>query len=385
MRAAYEVAGVLERHWLQVEQHPKINAWQLRTLGAIMRCRTASLGGHKDVCTACGTVRVSYNSCRNRHCPKCQGKEREAWIRDREAELLPVPYFHVVFTLPDALNTLAMYQPQKVYAALFEAAWNTIKVFGHDPKHLGANTGMIAILHTWGQQLTLHPHLHCIIPGGGLTEDGKWKTARSKGPPEGRASKYVFPVKAMSKVFRAKYVAALKQTIPDLDKKLLDDLFKKKWIVYAKRAFGNASSVIEYLGRYTHKIAISNHRIKAIDENTVTFTYKDYRKGAAHQQQTLDAMEFIRRFSLHILPKGFVRIRHYGILSSTSKKVTRSAIKAQTAQSTTVKKEVRDIKTYDLKICPCCKTATMITIELLPKRGPPRVYFKCEKNKTRGA
>lgn len=372
MRAPYEVAGVLERHWLQVEQHPPFNSWQLRTLGAIMRCRTAALGGHKDVCTTCGTVRVSYNSCRNRHCPKCQGQEREAWIRHREAELLPVPYFHVVFTLPDALNTLAMHQPGVVYAALFAAAWETVKAFGHDPKHLGADTGMIAILHTWGQQMTLHPHLHCIIPGGGLTKDGKWKTAKTKG-------KYLFPVKAMSKVFRAKYVAALKQTIPHLDKKLVDDLFKKEWVVYAKRAFGNAHSVIEYLGRYTHKIAISNHRIKDIGENTVTFVYKDYRKAAAKGELTLDAMEFIRRFSLHILPKGFVRIRHYGILSSTSKKVTLPAIKAQTPQSTPAKSEVRELKPFDPKICPCCKTATMITIELLPKRGPPQIYLQLTK------
>lgn len=380
MRAAYEVAGVLERHWLQVEQHPKINAWQLRTLGAIMRCRTAALGGHKKVCTDCGTIRVSYNSCRNRHCPKCQGKQREKWIRNREAELLAVPYFHVVFTLPDTLNALAMHQPGCVYDALFEAAWETVKVFGNDPKFLGASTGMISILHTWGQQLTLHPHLHCIIPGGGLTKDGKWKTARSKGPPDGRASKYLFPVKAMSKVFRAKYVAALKQRIPDINKKLLNELFKKQWVVYAKRAFGNAHSVIEYLGRYTHKIAISNHRITDIGADTVTFTYKDYRKQAAKGEVTLDAMEFIRRFSLHILPKRFVRIRHYGILSSTRKKNTLPVIKAQTPQSTLAKGEVRELKTFDPKLCPCCKTATMITIELLPKRGPPRVYFNLRKN-----
>ncbi|MBK9732381.1 MAG: IS91 family transposase [Chitinophagaceae bacterium] len=374
MQAVYEVAGLLEKHWLQVEQHPQINSWQLRTLGAIMRCRTAALGGHKDVCTACGTVRVSYNSCRNRHCPKCQGKEREQWIRDRETELLAVPYFHVVFTLPDTLNKLAMHQSGKVYDALFDAAWDTVKVFGGDVKHLGADTGMISILHTWGQQLTLHPHLHCIIPGGGLTRAGKWKKAKSNG-------KYLFPAKAMSKVFRAKYVAALKQRIPDVDRKLLNELFKNRWVVYAKRAFGNGQSVVEYLGRYTHKIAISNHRITAIEEDTVRFTYKDYRKGASKQELTLHAMEFIRRFTLHILPKGFVRIRHYGILSSTRKKVALPVIKAQTSSITSVQSEVRELKTFDPKICPCCKTATMITIELLPKRGPPRVYLNIEKSK----
>ena len=226
MRPAYEVADVLNTHWLQTEQHPQINTWQLRILNAIKKCRTSELGGHIDACTKCGTKRISYNSCRNRHCPKCQGSKREAWILKREEELLPVPYFHVVFTLPAELNQLAMYQPRAVYDALFEAAWDTIKTFGYDPKHLGAQTGMIAVLHTWGQQLSLHPHLHCILPGGGLTKRKNktevrqvWKVARSKG-------KYLFPVKAMSKVFRAKYVSALKQKI-QLDKSLVDELFKK--------------------------------------------------------------------------------------------------------------------------------------------------------------
>ena len=166
MRAAYEVADVLRTHWTQVEHHPQINSWQLRTLSAVMRCRTADLGGHIDACTKCGAIRISYNSCRNRHCPKCQGNKREKWIQARESELLPVPYFHLVFTLPDLLNTLAMSNPKRVYDTLFETAWATIKTFGHDQKHLGAQTGMICILHTWGQTLTLHPHLHCIVPGG---------------------------------------------------------------------------------------------------------------------------------------------------------------------------------------------------------------------------
>ena len=302
MQPAYEVADVLNLHWLRVQQHPQINSWQLRTLNALKSCRTAALGGHMDACTNCGILRISYNSCRNRHCPKCQGKEREAWIQKREEELLPVPYFHVVFTLPDKLNTLAMNQPKRVYDALFEAAWDTINTFGKDKKHLGAQSGMISVLHTWGQQLSLHPHLHCIVPGGGLNQQGTWKTARSKG-------KYLFPVKAMSKVFRAKYIEALKKKGIVSDKNLVNDLFKQQWIVYAKRPFGSPHSVIEYLGRYTHKIAISNHRIKNISKNTVTFTYKDYRNGAKKNEITLDSMEFIRRFSMHILPKNFATLQ----------------------------------------------------------------------------
>jgi hypothetical protein len=387
MQPPFEVADVLNQHWQQVETHPHINAWQLRTLGALKRCRTAALGGHADACTSCGTVRISYNSCRNRHCPKCQGREREAWIQKREEDLSWIVspplsgevgrgpgLFHVVFTLPDTLNQLAMHQLRQVYDALFEAAWDTINSFGKDAKHLAAQTGMIAILHTWGQQLTLHPHLHCIIPGGGLTKQGKWKTARSKG-------KYLFPVKALSKVFRAKYVAALKQKITNLDKCLVDALFKKEWVVYAKRPFGNAQAVVEYLGRYTHKVAISNHRIKNIKDGKVTFTYKNYRNGSVKEELTLDAMEFIRRFTMHILPKGFVRIRHYGILSSTGKLTALPKIKAQTVQVLVIKQEPRVLNNYNPQICPCCKTATMITIEIFQKRGPPKIEVNWQTGK----
>ena len=347
--------------------HPNINSWQVRTLGAIMRCRTADMGGHIDACTNCGTVRISYNSCRNRHCPKCQGKERENWIQAREEELLPVPYFHVVFTLPDSLNQLAMHKPKEVYDSLFEASWNTIKTFGYDPKHLGAQTGMISILHTWGQQLMLHPHLHCIVPGGGITINDKWKYAKTKG-------KFLFPVKAMSIVFRAKYVQILKSKIPDLDKNLIDSLFKINWVVYAKRPFDNTHSVIEYLGRYTHKIAISNHRIKNVDECGVTFSYKDYRSEGTKKEMTLEAMEFIRRFTLHILPKGFTRIRHYGILSSTSKQNCKELVVQQIPMTKLNPKLIELPSVYNPLICPHCKTETMIQIEILPKRGPPTNY-----------
>jgi hypothetical protein len=360
----FELAGVLQKHWPQVLSHAGINSWQVRILGAIKRCRTAELGGHRDACSGCGVIRISYNSCRNRHCPKCQGNKREAWIAGREAELLPVPYFHVVFTLPDTLNQLALHQPKVVYDALFEAAWGTIHTFGNDPKNLGAATGMIAILHTWGQQLSLHPHLHCIVPGGGLTRQDHWKTAKSKG-------KYLFPVKAMSLVFRAKYVEAIKARMSYPDPQLITDLFKKKWVVFAKRPFGNPQSVIEYLGRYTHKIAISNHRIKDMNENSVTFSYKDYRKGAQKSLMTLDALEFIRRFSMHILPKGLVRIRHYGILSSTSKKETIPRIKDQLPEHSLSRAEYPRPEAYNPKICPHCGIETMVSLETLPKRGPP--------------
>lgn len=374
MQPKHEVADVLHAHWQRVELHPHINSYQLRILSALKRCRTAELGGHVDACSTCGHKHISYNSCRNRHCPKCQGRNREVWIQRREEDLSCITgaahsgLFHVVFTLPDTLNQLAMQQPKKVYDTLFEAAWATINAFGKDAKHLAAQTGMIAILHTWGQQLTLHPHLHCIVPGGGLNKQGNWKLARSKG-------KYLFPVKALSKVFRAKYVAALKQKIKPLDKYLVNELYKKEWVVYAKQPFGNARAVVEYLGRYTHKVAISNHRIKSIDNNTVTFTCKNYRNGSVKEELTLNAMEFIRRFSMHILPKRFVRIRHYGILSSTGKRTALPLIKSQTKLTVTVNHEPRVLNNYNTKMCPRCKTATMVTIEIIQKRGPPKNDF----------
>ena len=366
MRPTYEVADVLRAHWPQVPQMKGINAWQLRTLGAIMRCRTAELGGHKDACTACGNIQISYNSCRNRHCPKCQGQKREEWIAAREQELLPVPYFHVVFTLPSELNQLAMCQPKTVYDSLFAAAWSTLNTFGHDPKHLGAQTGMVSILHTWGQQLNLHPHLHCIVPGGGLSKAGYWKTARSKG-------KFLFPVKAMSKVFRARCLEQLRKRCRP-GQSLLNTLYKKNWVVYAKRPFAHPMAVVEYLGRYTHKVAISNHRILNITASTVEISYKDYRKGGKKLSATLGHGEFIRRFVMHILPRGYMRIRHYGILSSTAKITSLPLIREQLPENQANFKDPRQAKApVAAGVCPHCKTATMVTLEILPSRGPPKL------------
>lgn len=366
MSPLHEVADVLNVHWPQLQQSGEFNTWQLRTLDAIKRCRTASLGSHVDACTECGHLRISYNSCRNRHCPKCQGVQRERWIQAREQELLPIPYFHLVFTLPDTLNSLCLYRRRVIYNILFQTAWSVLNTFGHDRKWLGAQTGMIAILHTWGQTLSLHPHLHCIVPGGGLTSHGKWKMAKSKG-------KYLFSVKAMSKVFRGRFIALLKERLPtEMNPDLVNELYKKDWVVFAKRPFNGPESVIEYLGRYTHKIAISNHRIKNIENGKVTFSYKDYRQSAATKEMTLDALEFIRRFAMHILPKGFVRIRHYGILSSTAKARCRVLIKAQLPELPVVKSIKRNREIFNPLQCPCCKKNTMRTILRFNRRGPPK-------------
>src|SRR4051812_28298368 len=279
---------------------------QQKTLRAIAECRTAALGGHVDACSECGTIGISYNSCRNRHCPRCQGHKREEWIQKRQADLLPYTYYHPVFTLPHELNPLALHQPRLVYDALFAATWATLNQFGC---RQGLQLRIIAVLHTWGQNLCLHPHLHCIVSGGGIDDKGKWKQQPG-------SHKFLFPVKALSKVFRAKYVQQLRQK-GIADKALIESLFTKQWVVYAKRPFGGPQQVIEYLGRYTHKVAISNHRITDVDAATVTFSYKDYRDGSTQKQMTLSNGEFVRRFAQHIMPLRFVRIRHYGIVSST--------------------------------------------------------------------
>ena len=254
-----------------------------------------------------------------------------------------------------------------MYNILFTTAWSVINGFGHDHKWLGAQTGMISILHSWGQTLTLHPHLHCIVPGGGLTKQGKWKQAKSDG-------KYLFNVKAMSSVYRGRFIAALKEQLPGfINNELINALYRHEWVVYAKRPFAGPQSVIEYLGRYTHKIAISNHRIKSIADDKVSFAYKDYKHGSVQKEMTIDALEFIRRFAMHILPKGFVRIRHYGIVSSSTKAACAADIKAQLLPQHQVLPSPAKTSAilYNPKKCPCCKKDSMETIMLFKKRGPP--------------
>ena len=359
-RSRCEVAHVLEKLGNKIE-NLGLNTWQLRTLSAVRRCRTAALGGHIDACDQCGKINISYNSCRNRHCPKCQGKNREDWIQARTTELLPVPYFHVVFSLPDSINSLAMQDPRLVYDILFESTWETLKTFG---KKKEIQSGMIAVLHTWGQNLSLHPHLHCIVPGGGVDKNGKWQNIRGDG-------KFLFPVKALSKVFRAKYCEKLKERSPDNYTRVKKQLWEKQWVVFAKKPFGCPKSVVEYLGRYTHKIAISNNRIQAIDDKNVTFDYKDYQQNGLKKQMTLAHEEFIRRFTLHILPKRFVKIRHYGFLSSTWKRQKLKLLQ----EKLKVHPFVKPTKESKIRKCQCCKTGNLHTILVFDQRGPPAWYL----------
>ena len=297
---------------------------QLKAFRAILRCRTAALGGHRDACLRCGYQTISYNSCRNRHCPKCQAQARERWLAARERELLDTSYFHVVFTLPHELNVLALENPRLFYDLLFTASAQTLLEIASDPKHLGAEIGVVAILHTWGQNLLLHPHIHCVIPAGGLSLDHRrWVCPRYP---------FFLPVKVLSRVFRGKFLAGLKRlhrrkklqcagpaaALVDYKQfaKLLRRLHRHDWVVYAKPAFGGPMQVLRYLGRYTHRVAISNHRLLALERERVTFCWKDYARGGKQGQMTLVATEFLRRFFLHVLPKGFVRIRHFGFLAN---------------------------------------------------------------------
>ena len=369
----YEVADVLNKLGSKLEDLG-LNSWQLRTLFALKKCRTSALGGHIDACDECGNISISYNSCRNRHCPKCQGKNREKWIENRETELLPVPYFHVVFTIPDTLNSLVLQQPKMLYDILFESAWETLQTFG---KNKNLQMGMIAVLHTWGQNLSLHPHLHCIVPGGGVDENGAWKNIKNDG-------KFLFSVKALSKVFRAKFCEKLKANLKDKFnenqeneyEKIRQSLWEKPWVVYAKKPFGSPKSVVEYLGRYTHKIAISNGRIRGIDDKTVTFDYKDYRQKGIKKQMVLSHEEFIRRFAMHILPKRFVKIRHYGFLSSTWKRIKLKNLQQKLGVQP---KEKPLPKPFQPK-CSCCKTGNLVTIAMFDLRGPPQWFLEMSQS-----
>ncbi len=293
-------------------------------MDAIVRCRTAALGGHRDRCSGCGHQAISYNSCRNRHCPKCQGNARARWLAARSAELLPVPYFHIVFTLPHELSALVLQNKRLLYDLLFRTSAATLLEVARDPKHLGADIGLLSVLHTWGQNLQHHPHVHCVVPGGGLALDGsRWVAA---------SSRFFLPVHVLSRVFRGKFTAELRQLLlqnklqfhgslkeleaPERFQRFLRQLFSKDWVVYAKPPFGGAEHVLNYLARYTHRVAISNHRLVSFKDDRVSFRWKDYAASSKQKVMTVSADEFLRRFLTHVLPKGLVRIRHFGLFAN---------------------------------------------------------------------
>ena len=369
MRPRHELAEIIDRFEEDFEHQYLPNSYVRRTLSALKRCRTSSLGGHVDKCDECGHVRISYNSCRNRHCPKCQNTQREAWVEDRKQDLLPVPYFHVVFTVPDKLNGLFIEHPADLYNLLFATTWETIAQFSYTKLH--AETGMVSILHTWGQNLSLHPHIHCVVPGGGINFKGKWKQVSISE----KGKVFLFSVKSLSRVFREKFIEALQKQLPQTTK-FINSLYKDDWVVYSKEPFAGPEHVIEYLGRYTHKVAIGNHRLLNVDETGVTFSWRDYRDDE-EKVMTLEAAEFLRRFCMHILPKRFVRIRHYGLLSTARRQDLRELQQAfgiitpKVREKKNWKEVCRQHLNYDPDICPQCGKGHMSTIEMFFGARPP--------------
>ena len=323
-RPRLELAEVLRAHGEAYRLTHPVSDQQAKVMTRIMQCRTAALGGHIEACGKCAFTRIAYNSCRDRHCPKCQAAKQAAWVETRLERLLPVPYFHVVFTIPHALNPVALQNRTLLYNLLFQAASATLLTLAADPRRLGAQIGVTAILHTWGQNLLLHPHLHCVVTGGGLASHGlRWIEG-------GR--RFFLPVKVLAALFRGKFLAGVKTlhrtgqlklagSVRDLNdagcfRHWLSELYAQRWVVYAKRPFGGPEQVFRYLGRYTHRVAITNSRLLSMAGGRVAFEWKDYAQGHAKKVMSLEANEFIRRFLLHVLPRGFVRIRHYGLMAS---------------------------------------------------------------------
>lgn len=353
----HSMAAVIDQ-FLPALQHKQLLPWhKIRTLNALKNCRTETMGARVEKCTSCGKEQLFYNSCRNRHCPQCGNIEREIWLTDREKDLLPVNYFHVVFTIPDKLNGLFLANQSDCYNILFRTVNQTMQGFAQNPKFLGARIGFLAILHTWGQNLHYHPHLHLLVPAGGLTRNSKWKTALGDGS-------FLFPVEEMANVFRAKMLSQLRSFVKEkqiaVPAKLFSSAYQTNWVVYAKQPFKGPEQVLAYLGRYTHRVAIANHRILEVNQKQVTFSWRDYKQNYKKQITTMDGADFLARFCLHILPPGYTRIRHYGFLSSAVKtkclKVLRQYFLIPEPENTQYDWKIIALKKMKLKLhtCPCC-------------------------------
>ena len=374
MRTGFEIASVIKRYGAAFRMQHSPNNFQLTVLNALQQCRTAELGGHKDKCDNCGTEHYSYNSCGNRHCPKCQIARQMLWAEDRMRDSLGVKHFHIVFTVPDELNPVCLADSLFFYESLFSCVKETLCAFGYS--HYGVETGAICVLHTWGQNLSLHPHIHCIVPAMGITPRGEIK-------PIGNEGKYLYPVRQLSVAFRGKLLERLKRNLKKKNRlpefqPIINLCYAKPWVIHSQPSLGNARQVVNYLGQYTHRVAISNTRIKNIDHNGVTFSYKDYRDNANQKLMTLTGVEFLRRFALHILPRGFVKIRYFGILTSAYRQQVESLkTKPDIFQLTETKPE-RIARLTGHHPCKCskCKTGTMIPVEIIPRiRSPDNVFY----------
>ncbi len=403
-RPTLEVADVFRQHGGDFLDRygSTLSHEQRQALQDISDCRTAELGGHVEECDQCGHRQVAYNSCRNRHCPKCQATAAADWMEAREAELLPVEYFHVVFTLPAAINPIALQNPRAVYGLLFQAAADTLRQVAADPKHLGAEIGFLAVLHTWGQNLQLHPHVHCVVPGGGLSPDGsRWVPCRPG---------FFLPVRVLSRVFRGKFLSRLKAAFdratlsfhgkiaeladPSEFQRRIDACAKTEWVVYAKPPFGGPEQVLKYLARYTHRVAISNHRLTAMEDGEITFRWKDYAHGNEQKTMKLKAVEFIRRFLMHVLPAGFVRIRHYGFLANRvcreKLELCRSLLADVTSPESVAGEHdsrLQEATERELAahVCPACGEGRMVIVETIRAAPGDRRRPACQEPATERA
>lgn len=381
-----EVADVFRQYGEAYLERYGASGQQRRVLRDIQACRTAVLGGHIAQCDQCGHQTIVYNSCRNRHCPKCQGSARARWLDARAGELLPVPYYHVVFTLPEVLGPLALPNQRVMYNVLFQAVADTLLEVAANPQRLGARLGILAVLHTWGQNLLHHPHVHCVVPGGGPAIDGSGWVACRKG--------FFLPVRVLSRVYRGKFIALLKgahereqlrfpgnlRSLADrvVLEQLIDQAVQKEWVVYAKPPCGGPAQVLKYLARYTHRVAISNGRLLSLEDGKVTFQWKDYAHGNRQSTMTLQATEFIRRFLLHVLPSGFVRIRYYGFLANRSRADNLARCRELLRQCPRVEEPTPQPRTTAdppkletaVPRCPLCHQGTMRVVEALPRQRP---------------
>lgn len=382
MRTKFELADVVNKFGADLLAKVKLTPLQVKVLGKIADCRTAALGGHEEVCKNCGSVRYSYNSCGDRHCPKCQAAKQAFWVDDLVHSTLPVKHYHIIFTVPHQLNAVCLHNQRMYYEVLFAAVWNTLRLFGYS--HYGVETGAVCVLHSWGQNLSLHPHIHCIVPAAGYTLEGSWKNI-------GQHGRYLYPVHQLSSAFKGKLLDSLKRALRKQDElSLFEDkvqqAYKTPWVVHCEASLASADHVIKYLGQYTHRVAITNRRIVNMTDEKVTFIAKDYRDGAIKKPVTLDGVEFLRRFTMHILPKRFVKIRRFGIYNHTLKRNLKlqfvpdekpdieAIIIKQKGPETTLERMQR-LTGMNPCLCPVCKTGRMIVVRELPRIRSPAGFL----------
>ena len=380
MKTKYELAEIVHRFGNELLQKESLSPTQTKTLLDIVQCRTAALGGHEQACDCCGSVRYSYNSCGNRHCPKCQLAKQIKWINKLTDRTLPVTHYHVVFTVPHCLNNICLWNAKLYFKILFSTVWRTLHSFGYT--HYGVESGAVAVLHTWGQNLSLHLHLHCLVPATGYSLKGQWKNIGVNG-------KYLYPVQQLSSCFKDKFLKSLERALIKEGNlrgfdSAIEVAWKKKWVVYSEPSMADADRVIQYLGQYTHRVAISNHNIINITKTHVEFIAKDYRDNAKKKPSKLTGYEFLRRFCQHILPRQFVKIRYFGIYNETSKRNLKLQFKQpsiddiekqQTIKSETAVDCIKRVLGIDVMACPICKKGTMRRIREIPRIRSPNNHL----------